>query len=86
MENAITQWIHLLCDLRHYRPEWLSRDLIAGLSVTAVQIPTGIAYANLAGFPPIDSNREMRAFGFANLAPKPCRGCPQYELRENKLA
>jgi hypothetical protein len=31
-----------------------------------VQIPTGIAYANLAGFPPIDSNREMRAFGFAN--------------------
>jgi len=39
-----------------------------------VQIPTWIAYANLAGFPPIDSNREMRAFGFANLAPKPCRG------------
>jgi MFS superfamily sulfate permease-like transporter len=33
-----------------------------------VQIPTWIAYANLAGFPPIDSNREMRAFGFTNLA------------------
>lgn len=48
----MNDWIPLLGDLRHYRPEWLSRDLIAGLSVTAVQIPTAIAYANLAGFPP----------------------------------
>ncbi len=72
--DAIIHWIPLVRDLRHFHPEWLSRDLIAGLSVTAVQIPTAIAYANLAGFPPIDSNREMRAFGFANLAPKPCRG------------
>jgi MFS superfamily sulfate permease-like transporter len=39
-----------------------------------VQIPTGIAYANLAGFAPIDFNREMRALGFANLATKPCQG------------
>ena len=48
----MTNWMPLLSDLRHYRPEWLSNDLIAGLSVTAVQIPTAIAYANLAGFPP----------------------------------
>ena len=48
----MTTWMPLLGDLRHYRPEWLSNDLIAGLSVTAVQIPTAIAYANLAGFPP----------------------------------
>lgn len=48
----MNDWIPLLGDLRHYRPEWQSRDLIAGLSVTAVQIPTAIAYANLAGFPP----------------------------------
>ncbi len=44
----MTTWMPLLGDLRHSRPEWLSRDLIAGLSVTAVQIPTAIAYANLA--------------------------------------
>lgn len=45
-------WIPLLRDLRTYRKEWLSRDVIAGLSVMAVQVPTAIAYANLAGFPP----------------------------------
>jgi high affinity sulfate transporter 1 len=38
--------------LRQYRREWLSHDVIAGLSVAAVQVPTAIAYANLAGFPP----------------------------------
>ena len=48
----LTDWIPLLRDLRHYRREWLSRDVIAGLSVAAVQVPTAIAYATLAGFPP----------------------------------
>lgn len=48
----LTNWIPLLGDLRTYRREWLSRDLIAGLSVAAVQVPTAIAYANMAGFPP----------------------------------
>jgi MFS superfamily sulfate permease-like transporter len=48
----LTDWIPLLRDLRQYRREWLSHDLIAGLSVAAVQVPTAIAYANLAGFPP----------------------------------
>ena len=48
----LTDWIPLLHDLRQYRREWLSRDVIAGLSVAAVQVPTAIAYANLAGFPP----------------------------------
>jgi high affinity sulfate transporter 1 len=48
----ITSWIPLLGDLRSYRREWLSSDVIAGLSVAAVQVPTAIAYANMAGFPP----------------------------------
>jgi high affinity sulfate transporter 1 len=48
----LTDWIPLLRDLRHYQKAWLSRDVIAGLSVAAVQIPTAIAYATLAGFPP----------------------------------
>lgn len=48
----MNNWLPLLGDLRHYQPQWLTRDVIAGLSVTAVQIPTAIAYANLAGFPP----------------------------------
>src|ERR1051325_4581714 len=48
----ITNWIPLVGDLRSYRPEWLSRDVIAGVSVAAMQVPTAIAYANMAGFQP----------------------------------
>ncbi len=39
--------------LRRYRREWLRSDLTAGLSVAAVALPTSIAYAQLAGFPPV---------------------------------
>ncbi len=35
-----------------YRREWLPRDIIAGLSVAAVALPIGMAYAQIAGFPP----------------------------------
>lgn len=38
--------------LRHYRRADLRPDLAAGLSVAAVAIPVGVAYAELAGFPP----------------------------------
>lgn len=38
---------------RNYRREWLSSDLLAGVSVAAVSLPIGIAYAQLAGFPPV---------------------------------
>jgi len=48
----VTDWIPLLRDLRQYRKEWLTHDVIAGLSVTAVQVPTAIAYASLVGLPP----------------------------------
>jgi high affinity sulfate transporter 1 len=39
--------------LHSYRPEWLPRDLLAGLSVAAIAVPVGIAYAQLAGLPPV---------------------------------
>jgi MFS superfamily sulfate permease-like transporter len=42
-----------LAMLRGYRREWLRADLGAGLSVAAVALPTAIAYAQLAGFPPV---------------------------------
>ncbi|MBK9228676.1 MAG: SulP family inorganic anion transporter [Ignavibacteria bacterium] len=35
-----------------YKGEWLGKDLIAGLSVAAIALPVGIAYAGLAGLPP----------------------------------
>ena len=39
--------------LRGYRKGWLRGDLIAGLTVWAVLVPEAIAYATLAGAPPI---------------------------------
>ena len=42
-----------LARLRRYRMDWLPSDVAAGLSVAAVAIPTAIAYAQLAGFPPV---------------------------------
>ena len=42
-----------LAMLREYRSEWLRYDVAAGLSVAAVALPVAIAYAELAGFPPV---------------------------------
>ncbi|HEV8442425.1 MAG TPA: sulfate permease [Steroidobacteraceae bacterium] len=39
--------------LRTYRYEWLSRDVTAGLVLTAMLVPVGIAYAQASGVPGI---------------------------------
>src|SRR6201994_2892673 len=36
-----------------YQRQWLSKDLVAGLILTALLVPQGMAYAELAGLPPI---------------------------------
>src|SRR6516225_3739538 len=37
--------------LTHYRREWLSADVIAGLIAAAIVIPKAMAYASIAGLP-----------------------------------
>ncbi len=39
--------------LRAYRPAWLGKDVAAGLVLSALLVPQGMAYAELAGLPPI---------------------------------
>lgn len=39
--------------VRGYRPAWLRADLVAGLTVWAVLVPESLAYANIAGVPPV---------------------------------
>ncbi len=46
-------WLPILSVLRGYRPEWLRADLLAGISVCVVMIPSVIAYAELADLPPV---------------------------------
>jgi high affinity sulfate transporter 1 len=43
----------VFASLRHYRREWARRDLVAGLTVWAVLVPSGLAYATIAGVPPV---------------------------------
>jgi len=42
-----------LAAMRGYRREWLREDLVAGLVLTALLVPQGMAYAELAGLPAI---------------------------------
>ena len=42
-----------LAALGGYRREWLSKDVVAGLVLTALLVPQGMAYAELAGLPAI---------------------------------
>lgn len=47
------RWVPGLRFLAGYRKEWLSADLIAGLVLAAALVPVGMAYAELAGVPPV---------------------------------
>jgi high affinity sulfate transporter 1 len=50
--QRFSQFAPGLPDLIHYRRADLPYDLVAGLSVAAVALPVGVAYAQLAGFKP----------------------------------
>ena len=47
------RWLPGLCTLLEYERAWLRHDLVAGMVLTAVLVPVGIAYAVAAGVPPI---------------------------------
>jgi high affinity sulfate transporter 1 len=52
-QRGIFRWLPGLYALRHYRPQWLLSDLSAGLVLTAVLVPVGMAYAEAGGLPAI---------------------------------
>src|SRR6476646_5745067 len=51
--RSIADVVPGLAVVRSYRLGWLPRDVIAGLILTALLVPQGMAYAELAGLPPI---------------------------------
>jgi high affinity sulfate transporter 1 len=53
MNAEISRWMPGLGLVRTYQREWFRSDLVGGLSLAAVALPIGIAYAQLAGFPPV---------------------------------
>ncbi|MEU4421435.1 sulfate permease [Actinoplanes sp. NPDC024001] len=50
---ATTDWIPGVRAAATYKPAWLPRDLVAGIVLTTLLVPQGMAYAELAGLPAI---------------------------------
>ena len=50
--GALAKFAPGLANLLNYQRSNLSHDLVAGLSVAAIALPVGVAYAQLAGFNP----------------------------------
>jgi high affinity sulfate transporter 1 len=51
--RGILRWLPGVYTLSHYEIAWLPRDIVAGLVLTAILIPAGMAYSVAAGLPPI---------------------------------
>ena len=39
--------------VKSYQRKWLPKDIVAGLVLSALLVPQGMAYADLAGLPPV---------------------------------
>jgi high affinity sulfate transporter 1 len=52
-QRGIFRWLPGLHTLRNYELQWLKSDLYAGLVLTAVLVPVGMAYSEAAGLPAI---------------------------------
>src|SRR6185295_667955 len=48
------RWLPGLFTLRQYQPSWLRNDLVAGVVMTTMLVPVGVAYAEASGVPGIN--------------------------------
>ncbi len=48
---GISRWLPGLATLREYRLSWLRNDIVAGIVLTTMLVPVGIAYAVASGLP-----------------------------------
>jgi len=54
IQTGWTRWLPGLNTLRRYDPSWFRHDLMAGLVMTTMLVPVGIAYAEASGVPGIN--------------------------------
>src|SRR5262245_2756352 len=52
VDATVRSWLPGLRLLRSYRRAWLPHDAAAGLTLAALLVPTGMAYAEASGLPP----------------------------------
>lgn len=69
--RALERAVPGIASLRSYRPSLLGKDLVAGLVVTTLLIPQGMAYAELAGLPAITGlyTTILALLGYALFGP-----------------
>jgi high affinity sulfate transporter 1 len=68
---SLFRWLPALRVVRSYRREWLAKDIVAGVVLTTLLVPQGMAYAELAGLPPITGlyTSIMCLLGYAVFGP-----------------
>src|SRR6187455_713008 len=68
---AIEQVIPGVAALRSYERPWLRSDVVAGIVLAAILVPQGMAYAELAGLPPVNGLYTTVAclVGYALMGP-----------------
>jgi high affinity sulfate transporter 1 len=68
---SVFSWVPGLQAVRSYQRAWLAKDLVAGIVLTTLLVPQGMAYAELAGLPPITGlyTSIMCLLGYAVLGP-----------------
>src|SRR5678815_4277912 len=49
--QGIARWMPGLATLREYKLAWLRHDIVAGIVLTTMLVPVGIAYAVASGLP-----------------------------------
>ena len=48
-----TRWVPAFEQVHTYQRAWFTKDLVAGIALTALLVPAGMAYAQASGLPPI---------------------------------
>ncbi len=51
--SGIARWVPGVSSVRTYQGRWARPDVIAGVVLAAILVPQGMAYAELAGLPPV---------------------------------
>jgi MFS superfamily sulfate permease-like transporter len=71
------RWLPGLQTLRQYQVAWLPQDIVAGLVLTTMLVPVGIAYAVASGVPGIyglyATIVPLLAYALPSSSPSSCR-------------